>query len=73
MKGCDALEMLEMGHVLTSNLGGGVKIRWNAMRNHLEMLQEGQVPVPTCENQWFQVSMDIASLFKYDWTVTEDY
>lgn len=73
MKGSDALHCLEMGFVLTSNLGGGVKIRWNAMRNHMEMLQEGQVPVPTCENQWFQVSMDIASLSKYDWTVTDDF
>lgn len=69
MKGCDALEALECGRILRSEFGA---IRWNARRSRMEYLFEGNAPVPSCENQWSEVGMDVSFLFKYDWKVEEE-
>lgn len=69
MKGCDALRALECGAVLTSSLG---TIRWNARRSCMELLFDGSLPVPVCDDQWSKVGLDITALYRYDWIEEEE-
>ncbi len=71
--GSEALKLFEEGKVLESDMGGGVKLRYNPMTRKMEALHEGQIPVsPEYENQWVEVGADIAMLFKYDWKEVEE-
>lgn len=71
-RGSEALKLFEEGKVLGSDMGGGVKLRFNHVTHKMECLHEGQLPIsPDCENQWVTVSIDLASLFKYEWSVVE--
>lgn len=70
-RGSAALQLLENGRVICSDMGGGVRLRLKNER--MEALHEGQFPVPACSSgTWMKVSVDANAFYKYEWTIDEE-
>jgi len=72
--GSEALKLLEEGKVMKSDMANGLKLRLNQMTHGIECLHEGQLPVDQdYSSQWVTASLSLSLLYKYDWTVVEDW
>lgn len=71
-KGAAVLRLLEEGHTMHSDMGGGIDIRLSGFTGHLQFLHTGNVPLNAGLDDWTDVVMDVNGLYKHDWIIVDE-
>lgn len=72
-RGAAVLRNMEEGHVMHSEMGGGIDLRRDPFTGHIQFLHTGKVPLGVdALDTWVDVALDVNGLYKYEWYIVDE-